>query len=86
MVKISFNNVNDLYGAVALVREFGNQIITAAIKHSTPCGVAITGNTGYDSYVKAYSRSSIDFWESLLTIKLIKQQLIKCIDFLRNRS
>ena len=23
--EISFNNVNDLYGAVALVREFGNQ-------------------------------------------------------------
>ena len=51
--EISFNNVNDLCGAVALVREFGNQIVTAAIKHSTPCGVAI-GNTGYDSYMKAY--------------------------------
>ena len=51
--EISFNNVNDLYGAVALVREFEDQIVTAAIKHSTPCGVAI-GNTGYDSYMKAY--------------------------------
>lgn len=51
--EISFNNVNDLYGAVAVVREFGNQIVTAAIKHSTPCGVAIADN-GYDSYMKAY--------------------------------
>lgn len=51
--EISFNNVNDLYGAVACVREFGNQIVTAAIKHSTPCGVAI-GKTGYESYMKAY--------------------------------
>lgn len=51
--EISFNNVNDLYGAVALVREFKNQIVTAAIKHSTPCGVAI-GNSGYESYMKAY--------------------------------
>lgn len=51
--EISFNNVNDLYGAVALVREFQDQIVTAAIKHSTPCGVAI-GETGYDSYMKAY--------------------------------
>lgn len=51
--EISFNNVNDLYGAVALVREFKEQIVTAAIKHSTPCGVAI-GNTGYESYMKAY--------------------------------
>ena len=35
------------------MREFGDQIVTAAIKHSTPCGVAI-GETGYDSYMKAY--------------------------------
>ena len=52
--EISFNNVNDLYGAVAVVREFGDQIVTAAIKHSTPCGVAM-GETGYDSYMKAYN-------------------------------
>ena len=52
--EISFNNVNDLYGAIACVREFGDQIVTAAIKHSTPCGVAIA-DTGYDSYMKAYN-------------------------------
>ncbi|MBR3693821.1 MAG: bifunctional phosphoribosylaminoimidazolecarboxamide formyltransferase/IMP cyclohydrolase [Erysipelotrichales bacterium] len=52
--EISFNNVNDLYGAVAVVREFKDQVVTAAIKHSTPCGVAI-GETGYDSYMKAYN-------------------------------
>ena len=51
--EISFNNVNDLYGAIAVVREFKDQIVTAAIKHSTPCGVAI-GKDGYDSYMKAY--------------------------------
>ena len=51
--EISFNNVNDLYGAVAVVREFKDYIVTAAIKHSTPCGVAI-GKTGYESYMKAY--------------------------------
>ena len=51
--EISFNNVNDLYGAIAVVREFEDQIVTAAIKHSTPCGVAI-GKTGYESYMKAY--------------------------------
>lgn len=55
--EISFNNVNDLYGAVAVVREFGDEIVTAAIKHSTPCGVAV-GATGYESYVKAYEADS----------------------------
>ena len=43
--EISFNNVNDLYGAIAVVREFGDQIVTAAIKHSTPCGVATVSYT-----------------------------------------
>lgn len=52
--EISFNNMNDLYGAVALIREFDGQIVTAVIKHSTPCGVAI-GENGYDSYIKAYN-------------------------------
>ena len=53
-LNLSLKKVEHLrYGAVALVREFGDQIVTAAIKHSTPCGVAI-GNTGYDSYMKAY--------------------------------
>ena len=51
--EISFNNLNDLYGAVALVREFNGETVTAAIKHSTPCGVAV-GKTGYESYMKAY--------------------------------
>ena len=51
--EISFNNVNDLYGAIAVVREFKDYTVTAAIKHSTPCGVAI-GENGYDSYMKAY--------------------------------
>ncbi len=51
--EISFNNLNDLYGAVALVREFDDTTVTAAIKHSTPCGVAIAA-TGYESYMKAY--------------------------------
>lgn len=52
--EISFNNVNDLYGAVCVVREFGDEIVTAAIKHSTPCGVAV-GQSGYESYTKAYN-------------------------------
>ena len=52
--EISFNNLNDLYGAVALVREFGDVTVTASIKHSTPCGVAV-GENGYDSYMKAYN-------------------------------
>ena len=37
----------------SMIGKFKDQIVTAAIKHSTPCGVAI-GKDGYDSYMKAY--------------------------------
>lgn len=65
--EISFNNVNDLYGAVAVVREFKDQIVTAAIKHSTPCGVAI-GETGYESYVKAYEADPQSIFGGIIAV------------------
>ena len=72
--EISFNNVNDLYGAVALVREFGDQIVTAAIKHSTPCGVAV-GKTGYESYMKAYEADPQSIFGGIVAVnyKIDKQ-------------
>ena len=76
--EISFNNVNDLYGAIAVVREFGDQIVTAAIKHSTPCGVAI-GNTGYESYVKAYEADSQSIFGGIVAVnyKVDKKTALK---------
>ena len=65
--EISFNNVNDLYGAVSVVREFGDQIVTAAIKHSTPCGVAIA-NTGYESYMKAYEADPQSIFGGIIAV------------------
>ena len=72
--EISFNNVNDLYGAVAVVREFSDQIVTAAIKHSTPCGVAI-GKDGYDSYMKAYNADPQSIFGGIVAVnyKIDKQ-------------
>lgn len=65
--EISFNNVNDLYGAVACVREFGDQVVTAAIKHSTPCGVAIA-QTGYESYMKAYEADPTSIFGGIVAV------------------
>lgn len=65
--EISFNNVNDLYGAVALVREFKDQVVTAAIKHSTPCGVAI-GATGLESYLKAYEADPQSIFGGIIAV------------------
>ena len=65
--EISFNNVNDLYGAVACVREFGDQLVTVAIKHSTPCGVAI-GKTGYESYKRAYEGDPTSIFGGIIAV------------------
>jgi phosphoribosylaminoimidazolecarboxamide formyltransferase/IMP cyclohydrolase len=49
---LSFNNINDTNGALALLKEFDKPTVVA-VKHSNPCGVG----TGYDihnAYVKAY--------------------------------
>lgn len=72
--EISFNNVNDLYGAIAVVREFKGQMVTAAIKHSTPCGVAI-GTSGYDSYMKAYNADPQSIFGGIVAVnyKIDKQ-------------
>ncbi|MGB4984509.1 MAG: bifunctional phosphoribosylaminoimidazolecarboxamide formyltransferase/IMP cyclohydrolase [Erysipelotrichaceae bacterium] len=63
--EISFNNVNDLYGALCVIREFKDYVCTAAIKHSTPCGVAI-GENGYDSYMKAYEADPLSIFGGIV--------------------
>ena len=79
--EISFNNVNDLYGAVAVVREFKDYVVTAAIKHSTPCGVAI-GSTGYESYIKAYEADPQSIFGGIVAVnykidKQTAQEMVK---------
>ncbi len=51
--ELSFNNINDLHGALELLREFDEPAVVAC-KHSNPCGVG-TGNDVYDAYMKAYN-------------------------------
>ncbi len=49
---LSFNNINDTNGAMALIKEFTEPTVVGA-KHASPCGVG----TGYDihsAYIKAY--------------------------------
>ena len=49
--EISYNNINDLEGALELVRAFEEPAV-AIIKHSNPCGVAQAGTLA-DAYKKA---------------------------------
>ncbi len=48
----SFNNVNDINGAIKIAASFGEAPAVSIIKHANPCGFAI-GENVLDSYEKA---------------------------------
>lgn len=51
--ELSYNNLNDMYSAIKIVKEF-NEPCVAAIKHNNPCGLAV-GKTIDQAYDKAYA-------------------------------
>jgi len=53
---LSFNNIADAHAALALAKEF-TQPVCVAVKHATPCGVAV-GATGFEAYTAAYECDS----------------------------
>lgn len=50
---LSFNNIADAHAALAVAMEFEHDAVCVAVKHATPCGVAINSNV-YDAYMAAY--------------------------------
>lgn len=50
--ELSFNNILDLDAAFETVKEF-HEIAAVVIKHTNPCGVAISGSNPADAYRKA---------------------------------
>ena len=50
--ELSFNNINDLNGALECLREF-DEITAVAVKHANPCGVG-SAKSVYEAYMKAY--------------------------------
>ena len=47
--ELSFNNINDLYACLEVMREFKDEVVSVAIKHTNPCGVGV-GNSSYESF------------------------------------
>ncbi|MBU1018209.1 bifunctional phosphoribosylaminoimidazolecarboxamide formyltransferase/IMP cyclohydrolase [Patescibacteria group bacterium] len=50
--ELSYNNIMDADGALSLVREFDKPCV-AFIKHSNPCGIAVSKNIN-DAFINAY--------------------------------
>lgn len=51
--ELSFNNLRDLDLCWKVVNEFKDEMVCCAVKHSTPCGVAV-GNSELETYKKAF--------------------------------
>ena len=67
--ELSFNNINDLYGCLELMREFkdSEDVASVAIKHTNPCGVGI-GKDAYESYIKCYEADKVSIFGGIVGI------------------
>ncbi|MGB3452370.1 MAG: bifunctional phosphoribosylaminoimidazolecarboxamide formyltransferase/IMP cyclohydrolase [Moheibacter sp.] len=62
--ELSFNNIRDMDLAYKVVSEF-EEICCCAVKHSTPCGVAI-GETVDEAYQKAYECDPVSIFGGII--------------------
>ncbi len=63
---LSYNNIKDMDIAWKVVNEF-EEITCCALKHNTPCGVAV-GDSALDAYSKAYSCDNVSIFGGIVAI------------------
>ena len=64
--ELSFNNIRDMDIAWKVVGEF-EEPAACAIKHSTPCGVAVADNI-YTAYIKAHDCDSVSIFGGIVAL------------------
>ncbi|APT75339.1 phosphoribosylaminoimidazolecarboxamide formyltransferase [Marinitoga sp. 1137] len=63
--ELSYNNLKDIDVAWKVVNEFDNENACCAVKHQTPCGVAI-GKDNLEAYKKAYECDPISIFGGIV--------------------
>ncbi len=63
--ELSYNNINDTNGAIALLKEFGNVPTIVAVKHSNPCGVS-SADTISEAFKKAYDSDPVSVFGGII--------------------
>lgn len=63
--ELSYNNINDANGAIALLKEFTDKPTIVASKHSSPCGVG-TGFDIFHAYEKAYKCDPVSIFGGIV--------------------
>lgn len=64
--ELSYNNINDLNGALQTLSEF-NEPAAVAVKHANPCGIGV-GNNIYEAYVKTYKADEISIFGGIVAL------------------
>jgi phosphoribosylaminoimidazolecarboxamide formyltransferase/IMP cyclohydrolase len=62
--ELSFNNINDTHGALAVLREFKEPTVVA-VKHANPCGVG-SGSDIVQAYQKAYTADPVSIYGGIV--------------------
>lgn len=65
--ELSFNNLRDMDLCWKVVNEFKEDMACCAVKHSTPCGVAI-GNTALETYRKTFECDPVSIFGGIVAI------------------
>lgn len=77
--ELSFNNVRDMDLAWKVVSEF-DEISCCAVKHSTPCGVAI-GNSSKEAYQKTFEADPISIFGGIVAFnKIVDGETAKLLE------
>ncbi|RQP14525.1 MAG: bifunctional phosphoribosylaminoimidazolecarboxamide formyltransferase/IMP cyclohydrolase PurH [Chryseobacterium sp.] len=65
--ELSFNNIRDMDLCWKVVNEFKHQTACCAVKHSTPCGVAI-GDDVFEAYTKTFECDPVSIFGGIVAI------------------
>lgn len=65
--ELSFNNLRDMDLCWKVVNEFKDEMACCAVKHSTPCGVAI-GETALETYQKAFECDPVSIFGGIVAM------------------
>ena len=66
--ELSYNNINDLNGALDTLKEFGTVTPCAvAVKHANPCGVGL-GETLLEAYTNAYEADPVSIFGGIVAL------------------
>jgi len=66
--KLSYNNMVDIDAAFRLVYEFRSHKCAAFIKHTNPCGIALSESALSDAYLKARECDPISFFGGIVAL------------------